>query len=434
MPEFQGRIGVGAKALRINYNLLLAMFLITALSGAARKWIFPASIISNLIFAFQLVLPFALFAVKKPEGWHQGTKKISDVLYIFMFCMLFMAFNPENVSIFHGILGFILHGSFWIILLLYLQNRELFPIERLTKVFFILAFLEFILGAVQYSLPDDHFLNVYLVEGTVEESGKASVGDAIRVTGTFSFISGFSAFIHFFTLFICALINKKGTNTLLLGVLLTLGLYACFISGSRGTTAFYVITVAATLIFSRNIFVNVGLFLQTTLGLGLITLLTVGLNDPIGVTSRLERAYENFEARVEANQEEGKDRGFEFIDAMLNYNGPMPVTGVGLGTGYQGANELFGYSKYLRGLPPEGEIWKTIFEGGYILLIFKLFLFYRLWYNTLIDKRIMLILIGLIFATIPIVYNVYNIIFLALGICYWDKMLFLQQQESENLE
>lgn len=423
-------------ALNKNFWLLVIMFFLTTFSGAIRKWIFPESIISSLIFAIQLISPFLIYFFYQPKDkpFDEKNKKIADVLKFFAILLVFEAFNPLNVTIYHGILGFILHFSFWLIVLVYLQNRNWFPLESLYKLFLIVSVMQFTLGALQYTLPPEHLLNRYLVEESVEEAGKAAVGDAIRVTGTFSFISGFGAYIIFYTFFICACIAKENFNKVLLGFLITIGIYASFISGSRGVTAFYVITILSFILFSSEFLKSLNLIFQISLGILFIILLNVGLNDPSNAVERLEQAYSNFESRVEENKEEGSGRGTEFIYIIFNYNGPSPFIGTGLGGGYQGANELFGYSPYLRGLPPEGEIWKTIFEGGYLLLFLKIFMFYRLIYNTYINKIFMFIVIILIFSIVPIVYNVYNLMFVALGICYLDKIIYLQKKEKQKLE
>ncbi|KHJ36974.1 lipid A core - O-antigen ligase [Pedobacter glucosidilyticus] len=415
-----------------NIWILALMFILTTFSGAIRKWVFPESIISTVIFAIQLISPFLIYFFDKEteQTESEKNKKIADILTLYGIILIFEAFNPLNVTLYHGILGFILHFSFWLIILVYLQYRNWFPIENLYLLFLTVSILQFMLASLQYTLPPEHILNRYLVEGSVEEAGKAAVGDAIRVTGTFSFISGFGAYIIFYSFFVCACISKKNFNKVLLGFLITLGIYASFISGSRGVTAFFIVSILSFIIFSSDFLRSLNLTFQITLGIIFIILLNVGLNDPSNAIGRLEQAYENFEARVEENKEEGSGRGTEFIGIIFNYNGPYPYLGTGLGGGYQGANELFGYSPYLAGLPPEGEVWKTIFEGGYLLLFLKLFMFYRLIYNTYINKVFMLIVVLLIFSTVPIVYNVYNLMYVALGICYLDKIIYLQKKRE----
>lgn len=418
--------------LKKNMWFLVVMFSLTTFSGALRKWVFSDSIISTLIFAIQLVSPFLIYFFNKvPEQENsEKNKKIADVLKFYGIVLIFEAFNPMNVTIYHGVLGFILHFSFWLIILIYLQFRSWFPVEKLFLLFLIVSMIQFTLASLQYTLPPEHVLNRYLVEGTVEEAGKASVGDAIRVTGTFSFISGYGAYVIFYALFVCACIAKENFNKVLLGFLITFGIYASFISGSRGVTGFYVITIFSFIIFSSEILRSLNLLLQISLGVVFIILLNVGLSDPLNSVGRLEQAYSNFESRVEDNKEEGAGRGTEFIGIIFGYNGPSPYIGTGLGGGYQGANELFGYSPYLAGIPPEGEVWKIIFEGGYLLLLIKIFMFYRLLYNTYINKIFMIIVILLIFSTVPIVYNVYNLMYVALGICYLDKVIYLQKKEK----
>jgi hypothetical protein len=419
-----------------NRWLLVLMFCLTTFSGALRKWGFAESILSTLIFAIQLVSPFLIYFFTKPkeQAFDERNKKIADILKLYGIVLILQAFNPLNVTLYHGILGFILHFSFWLIVLVYLQYRNWFPIEKLFLLFLMVSVVQFTLASLQYTLPPEHILNRYLVEGTVEDAGKASVGDAIRVTGTFSFISGFGAYIIFYTLFICACIAKKNINKILLGFLITLGIYASFISGSRGVTAFYVITISCFIIFSSEILKSLNILLQISIGLLVIFLLNVGLSDPLNSFGRIDQAYSNFESRVEDNKEEGSGRGTEFIGTIFNYNGPYPYLGTGLGGGYQGANELFGYSIFLKGIPPEGEVWKIIFEGGYLLLLLKIFMFYRLIYNTYINKIFMTIVVLLIFSTVPIVYNVYNLMYVALGFCYLDKVMYLQKKKKLELE
>ena len=431
LKEYGNKIGRNK-----NMWLLALMFCLTTFSGALRKWVFSESIVSTLIFAIQLTSPFLIYFFKKPkeQAFDEKNKKIADVLKIYGIVLIFQAFNPLNVTIYHGILGFILHFSFWLIILVYLQFRNWFPLEKLFYLFLIVSIVQFILASLQYTLPPEHILNRYLVEGAVEDSGKASVGDAIRVTGTFSFISGFGAYIIFYALFVCSCIAKENFNKVLLGLLITIGVYASFISGSRGVTAFYVITISSFIIFSSEILKSLNIVLQISVGLFVVFLLNVGLSDPLNSLGRLDQAYSNFESRVEDNKEEGSGRGTEFVDIIFGYNGPYPYLGTGLGGGYQGANELFGYSAFLRGIPPEGEVWKIIFEGGYLLLLIKIFMFYRLVYNTYINKIFMTIVVLLIFSTVPIVYNVYNLMYVAIGICYLDKVMYLQKKKKLEIE
>jgi hypothetical protein len=414
-----------------NLVILTILFLFTTFSGALRKWGINSNIVGNVILAIQLTVPFCVGLCIGIKPALVPTNKMFALLLIYFIYLVFAASNSMNRTIFHGISGVIIHLGFWFAVYTYINNRAVIPIEKLLNAFSIIAILEILLAFVQYSLPAGHILNRYV---KADDGGIAMVGTAVRVTGTFSYISGFTGFIILMTFVICAFI-KLNRKPLIVTITMALTLMACFISGSRGITVFFIIIVMGYIILSYKEGKGAIYLVQIILITLLAIVLNATLSDPLKVEEQVEESYENFESRVTSNRSEGESRFFLPVTEIFTYEGDIPFLGIGLGACYQGANNVFGRNAFFdQNGEGEVETLRTMIEGGPLLLMFKVLLLIALISHLKIDKRFTLLVCLMIIFTAPIVYNIYNAFYMFLGLMMLDKISFLEEEENLKKE
>lgn len=406
------------KALSKNVKLVLFIFLFTTFSGAVRKWGTSSSAISNIILFIQLLIPFLFFYFNSKL---QRNKKLFPVLIFYAIYLVITAFNVKNLTYFHGILGLILHLGFWLALFVYISERHLFPLERIIPYVIIVLIFEGFLGFIQYTLPFDHFLNRYATDNA--DINIARIYKAVRITGTFSFISGFGALLVFFGFFVWSSFILKYSN-LFRFLLVGIGLLLSFMNGSRAISFIFILLVIFGVLSSGSITAKLRILFSSII-LVIITL-AVNLVYPIGI---IENSIGNFTSRVKENQEQGEQarRIINPVEEIINFKGNYPIMGVGLGATYQGANAIWGESPFVLeygGYEEEAE--RVILEGGYILLFLRFLLFGILAANSTIPKRYSIPIILIFIFYYPIVFNIYNGIYAILGWMVVDRAYFLR--------
>lgn len=393
---------------RWNTRLLAFVLLYTILAGSIRKWLLLGGWLSNTLLLGHILLPWLYYFLAAGSR-----KRYGPVLTLFAILLVLMAVNPLNQSVYHGIFGLFLHLGFLLIGFHYLENRPLYRWEQLTGLLMLVFFVEIALGIVQYSLPRSHFINRYATEGA---TSIAYVGERARVTGTFSYVAGFSSWLFFANIWIWGLALRKASIRLV--TLLTgLAILASLISGARAALVF-------TLVFAVFMYYNI---LGRISKIRVVAILLLGMVAGTVVFQKSEfvrEAWDNFYSRIEdgiRDREYGR-RTYGVLEEVINFRGDFALLGSGLGGTYQGARALWGESYFVKqygGYEEEPE--RIVLEGGFVLLALRtLFLLYFI--NAL---RIPLVHKGL-FAIIILffthtIFNVYNIVFvpLALGILDW---------------
>ncbi|WP_298390733.1 hypothetical protein [Hydrotalea sp.] len=209
----------------------LFCFFFTTLSGVLRKWVFTSPTVGNAIFGLQLLLPFVFFLVNRKAF---GRLFLNTAFPLYLLLLVAEAFNPLNRTIYHGLLGILIHSYFWLFIFLYLQNREEIAIDFWIWPVLLVCFAEIVLGMVQYQQLATSFINYYAnleaVSGNIASVGKSV---RVRVTDTFSYIGGYGAFLLFVP-FLVGYIFKQGYSPNVVLALMGAGLVGCFMSGSRG--------------------------------------------------------------------------------------------------------------------------------------------------------------------------------------------------------
>jgi len=409
------------QAKKANFWLLAFILIYTSFNGAIRKWLLESAVVDGLTFLVQVVFLFIFLAAYR----RSLTGDIRIIVGLYGLALIFFALNPLNSTILHGMMGFILHFGLWLTCFIYIQNRDVFPFERLVRLAIIILSIEFILGIFQYSLPHTHFLNKYIDD---EAGANAFVGDRVRISGTFSYISGFKAFLAFCGFFIWALaINRS--NILIRYILTFFTFLAVMMSGSRSAIIIFALPVAASII-EDLLQPQTRIVGGITLGIALFVLPFLYSNIEL-----VSIAVDNYMLRVENGAEGDQDRRiFGPLEEALNFRGDQPVFGVGLGATYAGVNSVLGKSYYVLDYGYYEEIAeRIILEGGFVLFFLRIIMFTLLYLYSHLPKLYLIPFLFMVTFYFNLCFNVPQIIYFIIGFCMVDKAYHIRKQQDELL-
>ncbi len=410
--------------LNIYLKIFLFIYLFTVLGGAFRKWFIASKQIGNAILFAQILVPFAFFFIKGArKNWRIGIPTYTFIILV----LLVGVINPLNLTIYHGILGFLLHFSFFFILFFYINNRPFFRFELILPIIVIAGIAQLSLGFFQYTQPSTSFINTY---ADVEAVGSvALVGNAARITGTFSYISGFTGYLFFNSLLAWAMIKYQYKSIYTIFILM-MGMVACFMSGARAATYLYLIVLMVLFISEYSSVTKVVFDFRLILPAMIFPLILIGLGSE-KFTGLIENAFTGFTSRRKSGVESGEETTRiigDFIE-LLNFKGSYPFLGVGLGSTYQGATKIFGMSPYVSEYGFfESELIRILLEGGFLLLLARIIVTIFLIRQLLIPQVGKIILGLILIFFFPVIFNVYNAVFAALGIILLDYFYFRSYQ------
>jgi hypothetical protein len=406
---------------------LLALFLITTLGGALRKWFVTSSAVSNVILGIQMIIPFLMF-IRRSATSNSPFLQFK-ILYLYFFYLIFHIIYPLQLTFYHGLFGLLIHGGFWIGIFFYISNRHLFDTGRLMRIVLVIAAVEIVLAFLQYQLPTDHFLNKY----AREEQQIAVVGDRVRVTGTFSYLSGYTAYLIFYPLMVWALIRLKYPQWFVM-LALMLGVSVGFMTGSRSAAIIIIVLGGAMLLREypvSSLFSVIGR-LAIPLTIAFAILLMVNQQQ---IFDTVSLAYENFMQRVETNQKSGEQTSRLFTDwwYIQNANFENPLFGIGLGSTYQGAQALFGTSPYVYAFGyTETEFTRILLEGGWTLIVLRYTMTFILAFQLAFKGFMRWAVMFVVAVGQPIVFNPHNAAFLLMGIILVDNIIWRQNLGLET--
>ena len=109
---------------RQPHKVVLFLFLFSTFSGLVRKWILPIGVVNNLVLFIQLLLPLSFIFLPN----NKSKSILLTLMPVYLIVLLLMAFNPMNLTFYHGFFGVVLHFGFWFALSYYLNNRENFKL------------------------------------------------------------------------------------------------------------------------------------------------------------------------------------------------------------------------------------------------------------------------------------------------------------------
>ena len=397
------------------------LIVITTFSGALRKWAEFPNVVNNIALFISMVIPVYLLFFFKNEEQSVLNKNLRIALNIFLFFLIALIFHPLNTTFYHGLFGFFIHLSFIGILISYIKNKKNFDSKKIVRLFFFILGTQLIIATIQYGSPSDSFINRYADHNQGENNGKeqkegiAVVGDAVRVTGTFSYLGGYAALLFFFLLYTFYLAKSKDAKYFY--ILTPIIIYGSLLSGARASVGFTIILIAIFSFIEKKLLLsNIKLALNTVILVSLLFIFNIAIGDKLGILEQIDSALGNFIQRVEENQQESQGRLTGDLYEVFFREFEHKNFGVGLGSTYQGANVLFGTSEIIRSTPMEGELFRLVIEGGIFFIFFRwiliAFIFSYLDFPLLL--KISFFIIFCIFTIIT--FNIYNAIYISLGI------------------
>ena len=217
-----------------------AVFFLLVLEGALRKWLLPQA--SEMIYFLKdVILMGAYFnfygrSASKEKLPKQG-KIVNVLIFIAISWCIFQVFNPSLGSPMVGLFGLRGYLTYipliWMIPYLLESENELYKFLR-SHLF--LTIPVGLIGIIQFFSPADSFINAYANE---EGIAKATFGvtSAVRITGTFSYITGYAVYlIVCFGLLVIMLSVKQSQKWKIITIVeLLLVSVNSFMTGSRGT-------------------------------------------------------------------------------------------------------------------------------------------------------------------------------------------------------
>lgn len=175
-----------------------AVLVLLVIEGALRKWVLPQA--SDAMYFLKDVVLFGAYLKYYVFSASERKYQIkSDILKLLVFLAagwsLFQAFNPSLGSAVVGMFGFKNYIYYiplmWMIPNLFQSEEELY---KFLRIYLLLVIPIGFLGIAQFFSPYSSLLNVY-TPGAVSDVATFGVTDAARITGTFSYLSGYSLYL-----------------------------------------------------------------------------------------------------------------------------------------------------------------------------------------------------------------------------------------------
>jgi hypothetical protein len=284
-------------------------------------------------------------------------------------------------------------------------------LKQLDYFLITLLVLETIIATIQSYLPGDHILNLYT--GGMENS--ARVGEAVRITGTFSYLGGIGAMSIFYSFYTWYLLNCN-RNPIFFFICSLLTCYISLLTGSRGTFFTVIIVIAIAIYENRT---KAKQYLTYFIGIAIVAVLIgIFLSNPF---QNITRAWKNFDDRLQKGIESGEmeeritTTGFL---SVFQYHGDYLLTGAGLGATYQGAHQLLGVPDTVKEYGyMESEPERIVFEGGIFLFLIRIILFVLIL-SAIRASHLSKWALFFLFINGFIVFNTYMTFFLAMGLLW----------------
>jgi hypothetical protein len=345
--------------------LLWTYFWLIIFEGAIRKWVLPG--LSTPLLMIREPVALAAFVLGWPYLTRRPWSSWVGLLWIIGLISLFLAISVGHRDIPTALFGV---RILWFHLPLIFLFAAVFTRDDVITFAKAIAFVAIpmaVLIAIQYSLPQSHFLNV--APGGEEGGGFSGALGKFRPPGTFSFTNGLTEFYTLAAACVLALV-VSGPRPLPKWIWLSAAslIVALPVSISRSLLFKYVLVVAATLAASALSGRNMKNFLVGGVVLSVVALAATRL--PV-----VQDAQKAFNARWEmATEAEGGDEGVQGVlekrvggstlGAVAEaFNAPLLGYGIGLGSNF-GATRVSGKKAFLVG---EG-LWPvTLGELGLML-------------------------------------------------------------------
>jgi hypothetical protein len=363
-------------AVRYWQGALFAVFVLMVFEGALRKWAFPWAQAQIYLVKDAILLGVYLGFILDSRRRLPSAKGVGFIKVVLGLSFVFGCFqilNPNSPSILVGLVGlktYFLYAPVAFILPYAIKSRE--HLFVLIRRYLIMAIPVAILGFAQIMAGPESSLNTYVSHSEDTAAVLAYFGEEelVRTSGTFSYISGYTAFLSFIG-FLAIGYNmaygwrlKKNVAPI---VALALVIGAMFTTGSRApvyvllATSPFILWLAATrgVLSSRT---------ATRLCVLIPVIAIVALNiSPRATRAFMERAGEASDSTLE--------RLFSPLYQTIGALSDAPVLGMGIGTTHPSAVTIMGV-EFPSWLPllVEDEMARVTVELGLIGLMLIYFL------------------------------------------------------------
>src|SRR5262249_11073850 len=350
---------------------LFGVFVLVVFEGALRKWAFPSAqaqiyLVKDAIL-LAVYLGFALDA-RRNQPVLRDVTSIKVVLLLAFIFSCFEVLNPNSPSILVGLMGlkaYFLYVPIAFILPYAFKSRE--HLFLMIWRYLVLAIPVALFGLIQVAAGPDSFLNTY-VSHTEGGPGLAYFGheNITRTSGTFSYISGYAAFLTFVAFLAIGYNLANGwriKNNIVPILALSLVVGAMFTTGSRAPVYTLIATSPVILLLAAS-----GRLLPTRTAVRLCLLLPIVAFVALNLSSR---AVDAFTQRANEASDNTAYRLLWPVDQTIWALSEGPALGMGIGTTHPSAFTITGTgeARWLGDLLTEGELPQVTVELGLIGLI-----------------------------------------------------------------
>lgn len=237
----------------LNWRLAVKSVLVVLLfEGAMRKWMFVS--LQELVYFLKdgILLGAYLRFFFFPDPEIRARRMNAPVFTICMLgaCVSLSAFNPNINSVLVALYGVKIYFYYvpLAFMMPYLFRSEDEFMKQL-RWYALLATPICLIGVLQFAMPGSSIWNVYAHSGAetaASNFGAAGVGEKIRITGTFSYLTGHTTFCIFFTAIHLALLVNRQTKAWM--IILTGNLALLFANGMMGGSRTCVFAMGGVLV------------------------------------------------------------------------------------------------------------------------------------------------------------------------------------------
>ena len=369
----------GLLAVRYWQSALFGVFVLLVFEGALRKWALPQA--QALIYLLKDAILLAVYVGfmldnRRTLPAPAGAGLIKIVLAVGFVWGCIEVLNSNSPSILVGIMGlksYFLYAPIAFILPYAIKSRE--HLFALIKRYLIMAIPVAVLGFIQIMAGPASSLNFYVSSSEDPTTMLARFGreDFVRTSGTFSYISGYTAFLSFVAFLAIGYNMARGwrlKNNIIPIVALSLVVGAMFTTGSRGPVWILLATGPVILwLAATSKVLSLQIAMRLCLLLPVITILALNLSP---------QAFQAFMERAEqADTAYTLERAFSWVYQTAWVLSDLPFLGIGIGTTHPAALPIVG-AEFAWWIPDEllseDEMSRVTVELGPIGLLLTYFL------------------------------------------------------------
>lgn len=230
----------------LNWRVAVKVALVLVIfEGVLRKWVLPQA--SDLIYFlkdFVLLGAYLRYYLGSEPKYPLKITIVTIAIFMAIGWCVFQAFNPSLGSPIIGFFGlkayFFYIPLMWMVPTLFQSEEELY---KFLRSYLLLAIPVCLLAVAQFFSPSSSFINVY----AGGQEATATVGGAVRVTGTFPYILGYSTYLTTCFSFLIPMLTLPQTQLWRWLTLAEAFLVAgtSFMTGARGLLFFEILFLVA---------------------------------------------------------------------------------------------------------------------------------------------------------------------------------------------